>query len=329
MKTLTGVIPFTLCNKLIKEEHRTVSEDGREASPVLVTGARGFIGRAVVKLLQCEGYGVLGLDRTHSAESVGGQIAMDITDGEQLRKLFQGRAIAGIIHLAAILPTAAQRDPVRATEVNVRGGLNLLEMARQFGVRRVVFGSSLSVYGTCPADRVVSEVDRAAPEDLYGAAKVYVEQLGAAYRERYGVEFVSLRIGRVVGPGAQSATSAWRSEIFELLSSTSAANIALPYVASERILLVHVQDVAKMLIRLLQAPELRHSVYNACCESVVVGDLKQHVEELNPNLQVTPGDAAAVGNPRMIDCSRFSGEFSFGMPSIFEQLQATARGDAP
>lgn len=303
-------------------------EDGQQTSPVLVTGASGFIGRAVVKLLQREGYSVLGLDRADSAESEGGQIAMDITDGDQLRTLFQGRAIAGIIHLAAVLPTAAQRDPVRATEVNVQGSLNLLEMARQFGVRRVVFGSSLSVYGTCAADRVVSEVDRAAPEDLYGAAKVYMEQLGAAYRERYGVEFVSLRIGRVVGRGAQSSTSAWRSEIFELLPVKSRTEIALPYVASERILVVHVEHVAEMLITLLRAPELRHSVYNACCESVVVGDLKQHVEGLNPNLQVTPGDSAAAGNPRLIDCSRFSEEFDFKMPSIFEQLQAAAGGDA-
>jgi len=303
-----------------------VPEHGQQASTMLVTGARGFIGRAVVKFLQREGHGVLELDRAESGEFVGEQIAMDITDGEQLRKLFQERAIGGIIHLAAILPTAAQRDPVPATEVNVRGSLNVLEMARQFGVRRVVFGSSLSVYGTCPADRVVSEVDRAAPEDLYGAAKVYVEQLGAAYK-RFGVEFVSLRIGRVVGPGSQSATSAWRSEIFELLSSTSASNIALPYVASERILLVHVQDVAKMLVRLLQAPELRHNIYNACCESVMVGDLKRHLEGLNPNLQVTLGEAAAVGNPRMIDCSRFSGEFDFKMASIFEQLQVAAGGD--
>jgi nucleoside-diphosphate-sugar epimerase len=176
---------------------------------------------------------------------------------------------------------------------------------------------------------VVSESDRAAPEDLYGAAKVYVEQLGTAYRDRYGVEFVSLRIGRVVGPGAQSSTSAWRSEIFELLSAKSRTEIALPYVASERILVVHVEHVAKMLVILLRAPELRHSVYNACCESVVVGDLKQHVEGLNSNLQVTLGDAAVVGNPRLIDCSRFSGEFDFKVLSIFEQLQAAAGGDAP
>ena len=305
-----------------------MSEVNEKKGTVLVTGARGFIGRAVVKLLQREGHGVLGLDRAETAESAGEPVAMDITDGEHVRRLFQTRAIAGIIHLAAILPTESQRDPVRATEVNVQGSLNVLEAARQFGVRRLVFGSSLSVYGTCPADRVVSEEDRAAPEDVYGAAKVYVEQLGAAYRERFGLEFVSLRIGRVLGPGTRSATSAWRSQIFESLPAKDSTEIALPYMASERLLVVSVAHAAKMLITLLRAPELRHSVYNACCDSIVVGDLKRAVEGLNANIRVILGEAAAVGNPRLIDCSRFSREFDFKMPPIFEQLRAAAGGDA-
>ena len=135
---------------------------------VLVTGARGFIGRAVQKLLQREGYRVLGLDETMPAEATsnGLDIQLDITNIKQLQQLFEAETIGGIIHLAAILPTAARQQPLRATEVNVVGSLNLLEMARQFGVQRVVFGSSLSVYGTYHAEREVAEADRAAPEDL-------------------------------------------------------------------------------------------------------------------------------------------------------------------
>ena len=63
------------------------------------------------------------------------------------------------------------------------------------------------------------KADRAAPEDLYGAAKLYVEQLGKALADSGVLQFVSLRIGRIVGPGARSATSAWRSAIFELLQT--------------------------------------------------------------------------------------------------------------
>ncbi len=174
------------------------------------------------------------------------------------RRLFRRQRIDGIVHLAAVLPTAAQREPLLATKINIQGSVNLMEMARQFEVSRFLFGSSLSVYGTCPADQVVTEMDRVAPEDLYGAAKLYVEQLGEAYRHTHGLEFVSLRIGRVVGPGARSATSAWRSEIFECLEKAGPAEIDIPYADSERILLVHVEDVATMLLQLLQAPRLAH-----------------------------------------------------------------------
>jgi nucleoside-diphosphate-sugar epimerase len=249
-----------------------------QSNTVLVTGGRGFIGRAVVKLLQDSGCGVVSLDIGPGVSSSAKrhEVECDITNVGQLQRVFEIESIGGIIHLAAILPTAAQCEPKLATEVNVHGSLNLLEMARCFGVRRFVFGSSLSVYGTCGEHQVVSEVDRAAPEDLYGAAKLYVEQLGAASRQ-HGLEFVSLRIARVVGRGARSASSAWRSQIFEYLASKRAAEIALPYVGSERILLVHVDAVAKMLVELLQAAKPAHSVYNAACESIVVGDLKREV----------------------------------------------------
>ncbi len=301
------------------------SGDGRS---VLVTGGRGFIGRAVAKLLQRAGYEVVSLDATQLTTSGAeiDEVLCDLTDAVQLQRVFEARRIGGIIHLAAILPTAAQREPVRATRVNVEGSLHLLEMARRFGVQRFVFGSSLSVYGTCPVDHVASEADRAAPEDLYGAAKLYVEQLGDAYRRSHGLEFVSLRIGRVVGPGAESPSSAWRSQIFELLEATSAAEIALPYVGLERILLVHVDDAARMLAALLQVERPAHAIYNAVCESVVVADLKRELERLNPKVSVTLGEERAVGNPRHLDSSRLRQEFGVQTLPMFEQLRRAVEG---
>jgi nucleoside-diphosphate-sugar epimerase len=228
--------------------------------------------------------------------------------------------------LAAVLPTAAQRDPVRATQVNIVGSLNVLELARRFRIRRFVFGSSLSIYGTCARDHVVSEADRAAPEDLYGAAKLYVEQMGTAEAASSDMEFVSLRIGRVVGPGAHSTTSAWRSQIFELLQANGAANLALPYVESERVLLVYVDDVARALVALLESQRLAPTIYNAPCESWAVRDLKTHLQLLNPNLQISMGDTFAKGNPRLLDWSRFRREFNFATVPIAERLSAAAQG---
>ena len=299
----------------------------REKNSILVTGGRGFIGRALVKLVQSAGYSVVSLDRVPVADAVDPgweEVECDLFDTARLRSIFERQRVRKIIHLAAILPTAAQRNPVRATEVNVQGSLNLLELAREFKVRRFVFGSSLSAYGTYPADQTVSEKDRAAPEDLYGAAKLYVEQLGQAYRQCHGLEFVSLRIGRVVGPGAQSASSAWRSEIFELLKVDYPAEISLPYRTSENLLVLHVEDLAAMLFCVVRASSVAHNVYNAPCKSVVVGDLKRVVEDLNSNIIVKLGDGTPAGNPQMLDASRFQNEFQFESISIFDRLRKAA-----
>ena len=307
--------------------------DAAKNNSVLVTGGRGFVGRAVGKLLRQEGYEVVALDL--SAPSAGAQdggaldgerhVACDISNAKQLRRVFEMNRITGIVHLAAMLPTVSQREPARATEVNVIGSLNLLEMAKEFGVRRFVYGSSVSVYGTGSAEQVIAESDPAAPEDVYGAAKLYVEQIGAAYRKRHGLEFVSLRFGRVLGPEAQSTTSAWRSEIFEFLGAEKAMTIGIPYLESELLLVVYLDDVAGALVKLLQAPRLQHEIYNAICESIVVADLKRQVEELNPKITVQLGAQSMKGNPRRLNGSRFELEFGLSSISILERLKAARR----
>jgi len=304
--------------------------DSGNPSSVLVTGGRGFVGRTAVKLLQRHGYRLISVDQVPAKGEESAQcrqVACNVCDAEHMEGLFQREHIAAIVHLAAILPTAAAREPSLATRVNIHGSHSLLQMAKQYGVRRFLFGSSLSVYGTCPVDQVISEEDHAAPGDLYGAAKLYVEQLGEAYRRAHGLEFVSLRIGRVVGPGARSATSGWRSEIFERLGAPGEAEITIPYSESERILLVHVEDVAEMLLRLLRSPQIVHGVYNAACESVMVGELRSQVERLNPRVRVKLGGEAVVGNPRRVDWSRFFEEFGFAVVPMLRRLQEISAGN--
>jgi len=300
---------------------------GEPKKSVLVTGGRGFIGRAVVKLLRCKGYPVISLDRSPvPADELRGwlEIEGDVSQPAKMRSLLKTHHIHSIIHLAAILPTAAQQDPVTAIEVNVKGGVTLLQEAQHGKVERVVFGSSLSIYGTGAVDRTVSETDPTEPEDSYGSAKKSVEELGQALREIGSMDFVSLRIGRVLGPGSNSVTSAWRSEIFELLKSEHPAEIFIPYRPSERILVVHVDDVAEMLLALLSASRTEHAIYNAPCESILVGDLKRMVESLNPKLTVRLGDGRPMGNPQMLDFSRFQKEYAVETIPISDRLRKAA-----
>lgn len=295
---------------------------------ILVTGAEGFLGRAVTRLLERLDQPVIALDsivpRSVSDSESTIKVVCDIRNQARMERMFEEHRVGAIIHLAAMLPTAAQRDPVLATQVNVEGSLNLLELARRFGVRRFIFGSSLSIYGAYPVDHVVSEQDRTAPEDVYGAAKLYVERMGVAFASLLGMEFVSLRLGRVVGPGAHSTTSAWRSEIFELLQTDRPAEIVIPYIRSERVLLLHVEDAAKALVTLLQPSPLAHATYNAPCESWMVDDLSNQLQALNPNLRITLGDKHAHGNPRLVDFSRFRSEFGFANVPMTERLRVAA-----
>ena len=124
-------------NKTGKQNRfRRLGDGPHNKNSVLVTGGRGFIGRAVVRLLQRSDYGVVSLD-TAAAIGVamyGGaavrEVVCDLSNADQLERTLKAERVGAIIHLAAILPTAAQRDPPLATRVNVEGSLYLLEMAR-------------------------------------------------------------------------------------------------------------------------------------------------------------------------------------------------------
>ena len=94
---------------------------------------------------------------------------------------------------------------------------------------------------------------------------------------------------------------------FRILASTVASEILLPYVGSERILVVHVDDVAKMLVSLLQAACPAHGVYNAVCESVIVSGLKHEVERLNSNVRVRLGEKFAGGQSSAAELEPISG----------------------
>jgi len=91
-----------------------------EKNPVLSSGGRGFIGRAAGNALRGAGYRVISVD-VGSASGSEGEVVCDIADRAQVHKLFQRRRVDAIVHLAAILPRAAQRSPSLATRVLVDG----------------------------------------------------------------------------------------------------------------------------------------------------------------------------------------------------------------
>lgn len=286
---------------------------------VLITGGAGFIGKHIHAVLERQGWTVVSLDSA-AARLDSGCFRCDITDVGQLEGVFHAHHFERVIHAASILPTAAKLNPCKATEVNVGGSLNILEMAARFNVSRVIYASSGSVYGTQPASRLVSEDQPAAPEDVYGAAKRYVEILGETYERKFGVEFVALRIVMVVGPGGTSVTSPWRNQIFEYLGSTESKEVLIPYSPDETLPLVHVEEIASMLATLTAAESCSHHIYNSVGDCVHPSELKKEIESLNHNIRVTLGTAAVTG-ARAIDSSRFAREFGVLRSGFWQRLR--------
>ena len=297
-----------------------------EARSVLVTGGGGFIGKHLRPLLERQGLNVVSLDYSPAQPGCDPTCYQcDVADSQQVEAIFQTHRFEAVIHLASILPTASRQDPHKATKVNITGSLNLLEAARRFHVKRMIYASSVSVYGTQPASSCVSEDQPPAPEDVYGAAKRYVELLGEAYQLNFGVEFLALRIAMVVGPGTISATSPWRNQIFEYLGRAPQKEVLIPYREDEVLPLVHVEDIAAMLASVALAKGASSTVYNSFAESVIARELKNEVESLNPNIRVSLGTASVSGGRRIIDSSRFARDFGLVSVPLRERLRRAIR----
>jgi UDP-glucose 4-epimerase len=172
---------------------------------VLVTGGAGFIGSNLIRALQERGDDVRVLDNfsTGFRANLEG-LDLEIVEGELRSYERVHNAVRGtevVYHLGALgsVPRSVQ-DPLTSNAVNVEGTLNVLLAARDEGIRRVVFASSTSVYGT-EATLPTREDERLDPVSPYGAAKLAAERYCAAFSRVYeAFETVVLRYFNVYGP---------------------------------------------------------------------------------------------------------------------------------
>ncbi len=299
-------------------------------SRVLLTGAAGFIGRRVHRLLTRIALDCVAIDKHPTATKHNQDLdlpilACDLLDPASLDALFASHHFDAIIHLAAVLPGAASRDPINATRVNVAGSMALFERAAAHSLRRFVFGSSTSVYGAAGIDAPISEQAPAAPTDVYGVAKRVVEIVGENLHRGGSNEFVALRIATVIGPGARNTSSPWRSQIFEKLGSNE--KISLPYEPHDPLTVVHVDDVASMMVTLARAKSLQHTIYNTPAELLSAAQLKQAVESAAPETHIELSGRTRALAP-LADGSRFMQEFGFQITPLQQSLPATLLGSA-
>jgi dTDP-4-dehydrorhamnose reductase len=110
--------------------------------------------------------------------------------------------------LGALLTRKADGDPPAGFQANVAGTFHVLEAARLFEVKQVLFSSSIGSYGPDVQGKVVDDYTIQRPVSMYGASKLFGESLGRFYRERYGLDFRCLRYPGIFGPGFRTTSMA-------------------------------------------------------------------------------------------------------------------------
>ncbi|MFT4065270.1 UDP-glucose 4-epimerase family protein [Paraburkholderia sp.] len=219
---------------------------------VLVTGANGFVGKAVSRALLQRGDGVVGVVRRAQTAAEGvREWLLDTEDFEGIEPRWPvGFSCDAVIHLAARVHVMRETvaDPLvayRAT--NVEGALRVAAAARRAGARRFVFVSSVKAMAEASTGRPIGETDTPAPVDPYGISKLEAERALFDYGRASGLEIVVARPPLVYGPGV-------RANFLQLMNAL-ARGIPLPLGAvTARRSLVFVDNLADALVHCATDP---------------------------------------------------------------------------
>jgi nucleoside-diphosphate-sugar epimerase len=243
---------------------------------VLITGGTGYVGMNTLEALLERGEEVVSLDAGRPPSAAAKALAPharalkletgSVLDRECLPALFRKHSIDRVIHAAAVTsgPDREARDPVSIVDVNVQGTVNVLQCARDFRVRRVVYVGSGAAYGeTLYRLPQLCEESPSVPTTLYSVTKHAAERICMRLKELWELDLVCVRLGTVIGP--------WERDTGVRDNYGTHTQLAGHAIAGRTAVLarnevqrdwVYSRDVAQVLVDLAFAPQLRHTLYN-------------------------------------------------------------------
>ncbi|MCW5943502.1 MAG: NAD-dependent epimerase/dehydratase family protein [Fimbriimonadaceae bacterium] len=281
---------------------------------VLITGANGEIGHGLIEALSTRpDVRIVALDLRPLEESLAHRchatVVGDVTDSELLARLASEHSIDTVFHLAALLSSRSERQPLLAHRVNVDGTLNLLELAIsecRTEAKDVVFvyPSSIAVYGlpdleTKDSAAAVDEDSYVEPTTMYGVNKRYCEMLGGYYADHYRqldaepsrghLDFRCIRFPGLISAATipSGGTSDFGAEMLHAAAKDE------PYAcfvrADTRIPFMAMPDAIKALLLLEAAPKARltRQVYNIAAFNPSADEIRRLTLDAFPNAIVT------------------------------------------
>jgi nucleoside-diphosphate-sugar epimerase len=278
---------------------------GRIDMRYLVTGGTGFIGAYAVRALLEAGHQVTVFDlmpnREFLADVLGAPpgddmrvVSGDVTDlAFVLRTMHEAQA-QRVVHLAATLSISSEVNPLRTLKVNCEGTINVFEAALALGVTKVVWASSVAVFGGAGrGDEFIANNAHHAPLGLYGAVKSMNESLGRHYKRQRGLDNVGLRFTAVYGYGKALTIPRGTGVDFitELLEKPAAGEPGVINNGDDVPDWLYAEDVARAIRLASEAPPCVEAGLTICGDARSMQEAVAYVRRLLPqvDIRVTPG----------------------------------------
>ena len=283
---------------------------------ILVTGAAGQIGSELTMELRRR-YGndnvVAAGHKTKPSEALrnsGPFERVDVTQREEIERVVEHYKIDTIYHLAAILSAAGEQNPQLAWNVNINGLYNILEVAREQGLKKIFCPSSIGVFGPQTPREKTPQETVLNPATIYGVTKVTGELLGDYYFRRFGLDVRGIRYPGIISsetlPGG--GTTDYAVEIFhEALKHRHYTC----FVREDTVLpMMYMPDAIRAAIELMEAPlsKLKHHAnFNVAAMSFSAGELAAEIMKRIPGFvcEYRPDFRQKIADswPRTIDDS--------------------------
>lgn len=274
----------------------------------LVTGGAGFIGANVCVRLLRDGNDIVTIDdlSTGKAENLpkgATFIEGDIADDRIISQL-AGHQFDAIIHLAGQSSGEISfENPLRDISSNTISTLRLLEFAKQTNVKKVIYASTMSVYGQNGTQEQFSEADTPQPQSFYAVGKLASENYLKIYCKQYEMSFVALRYFNVYGPGQNldNMKQGMMSIFMKQILDDSASSIIVKGDLERFRDFSYIDDVVDVTVEALHNNSFDNQIINVGSgQKTTVADLIHHLEDASGSTKPidvqggTPGDQFGI-----------------------------------
>lgn len=263
----------------------------------LITGGSGCIGSYIIRDLLARNSKVVNYDFDTRQEILRQVIATkalsqvvsvtgDITDAAHLARTVKEQKVHTIIHLASLQIPASNANPPLAERVIVGGLVNVLEVARLLEVKKIVWASSVAVFGL-PEEydgRSVANDAHHRPQSVYGACKSLGEFLLTYYHDNYRINAVGLRYTAVYGVGREKGLSSFSTEMIR--KAAVGEDYEVPF-GGDTIDWQYVEDVSRLTLLAADAGETKTRIFNTGGELRPVIEAVAYLQHLAPDARLT------------------------------------------